>query len=380
MTGARSILVVTGSRADFGLLLPVIRAALAHPALSTSVVACGSHLLPPAETWRDVQNAGVALGARIEMQRPGETGRFHDARAVGRGIDSFASLFERVAPDWVVVLGDRIEAFAAGAAAAIAGVGLAHLHAGDRAEGIVDESMRHALSRLAHLHLAASPQSAARLLRSGEEQHRVQFIGSPAIDALRDTPPLDDEPLRELDAPSAVLLLHPAGLSESEERAWVRAAAQALAGRRVLVLSPNFDAGREWVLDELQRAAGANGWPLVDHLPRGRFVGLLKRLALDPSGVIVGNSSAALIEAAALRLPAVNIGPRQGGRERPPSVIDALEPTPGAVARAIGHALALDRSTLTHPYGDGRAGERAVALLAEINPHDRGWSRKRCAY
>jgi len=374
------VTVVTGSRAEFGLLLPVMRAVQADPGLELSVVVAGSHWLAPAETWRDIEQAGFRIDGRVEMQRSGETGRVADARALGRGVEGFARAFEDLKPDWVVVLGDRIEAFAAASSASVGGFAVAHLHAGDRAEGVADEAMRHAISKLSHLLLAATPASAERLRRMGEDEWRVRVVGSPAVDGLDRVEPLSDESFAELGSPRAVVLHHPCGLSESEERAFARAVVDGVGDLRALVLAPNADAGREWVAEELKRGAASKGWRFVEHLARERFVALLKRLASDPSGVVVGNSSSGLIECAVLRLPVVNVGPRQGGRERPDNAVDCEAPDASAVRRAIAGALAIERSGLIHPYGDGRTGERVASLLAGIEPRVGAWLRKRCAY
>lgn len=384
MSRAR-VAIVTGSRAEFGLLLPVIRAVEAHPALEPRLIVAGAHFLPPAPTVADIERLGLPIDARVEMQRAGDATRADDARAVARGIAGFTDAIERIAPSWTLVLGDRVEAFAAAAAASISGRPLAHLHGGDRAEGIADEAMRHAITKLAHLHLPATDQSAQRTARLGEDAWRIRTIGSPAIDALHAIDPMPDDEWRSLGAPGAVLLLHPAGLSEQAERAVARACVEALAmlGVTPLVLHPNHDPGRQWTLDELIRSAEQRGWPVADHLPRPRFIALLKRLALDPGAFIIGNSSAALIECAALRLPAVNLGPRQAGRERAGNAVDAAGGTQTSVAHAIERALAIDRSALAHPYGDGHAGARAAEALASIDPLNGAsgaWLRKRCVY
>ncbi|MEN0019640.1 MAG: UDP-N-acetylglucosamine 2-epimerase, partial [Planctomycetota bacterium] len=133
------IMVVTGTRAEFGLLTPVMRAVEAHPALQLQVVAAGSHLVPPALTFRDVKAVFDVVDS-VPMQRPGHGTRLDDAEAVGRGMARFARTLAGHEPDWVVVLGDRIEAFAAASAASLAGVAVAHIHGGDRAEGIADEA------------------------------------------------------------------------------------------------------------------------------------------------------------------------------------------------------------------------------------------------
>lgn len=381
----RRVMIVTGSRADFGLLVPVIRAVMEHPSLEAQVVAAGSHLISPAETFRDVKKL-FAVTDSIPMQIAGRTTRLDDAEATGRGIARFTRTLAAHRPHWVVVLGDRIETFAAASAASIAGIAVAHLHGGDRAEGVADEAMRHAISKLAHLHLPATPTSADRLVRMGEHEASVRCIGSPAGDAIGSIEAMDDASASELGDPAALLLMHPIGRHPEEEEHTTAIALDAVRqelgdGKAVLALDPNHDPGRQGVKRALDLAAEADPARVVrrSHLPRERFVALLKRLA-SRDGVMVGNSSAALIEAAIVGLPAVNIGPRQAGREKPSNVVDANGENPEAVVAAWRSALALDRAAITHPYGDGRAGERAAAALTAVDPTATALLRKRNAY
>lgn len=371
--GRRRVAVVTGSRAEFGLLRPVMRAVGTHPELELMVIAAGSHLIQPSLTFRDVR-AEFVVADSVPMQLAGRTGRVADAEAVGRGVSRFVRSFSAIAPDWVVVLGDRIEAFAAASAASVGGWALAHMHGGDRAEGIADEAMRHAISKLAHLHLPATAASGERLIRMGERPEFVRVVGSPAVDDLASIPPLTDDQFQELGSPDTLVLMHPVGRSDEMEEAATGEVLAAVAGRRVLLLYPNHDAGRAGVLRGLQ----ASGSRLVEHLPRPRFVGLLKRLAR--AGVMVGNSSSGLIEAAVLGVRVVDIGPRQNGRERPANVVHADGEGSDAVRAAIAKALALAPDPSAHPYGRGDAGARTAAELAATDPRDPRLLRKRCVY
>jgi UDP-hydrolysing UDP-N-acetyl-D-glucosamine 2-epimerase len=367
------VAVVTGSRAEFGLLDPVMHAIEAHPALELLVLVTGAHLLTPGETRREVA-ARYQIAATIPMQRDGEpTSRPADAAALGRGVAGIAGALVEHRPGWVVVLGDRIEAFAAACAASVGGVPLAHLHGGDRAEGIADEAMRHAITKLAHLHLPATALSAERIIRMGENPANVHVVGSPAIDGLRDIAPMPGGEFGSLGSPEVVFLMHPLGRDRAVERGDALAALTALGNRRVLALHPNNDPGREGILGAIE----SSGVRSVAHLPRERFIALCKRIA--PAGAIVGNSSAGLIEASALGLPAVNIGRRQSGRERAGNVFDCQAQV-GAIAGALDKALRSDRSGYASPFGDGRAGERVAALLAGADPADPGLLSKRCAY
>ena len=355
MIGRRRILGVTGTRAEFGLLVPVFRAIEARPELELLVAVCGAHLLRPAFT-RDEVASLFAVSAEVPMQREGESGRFADAHAFARGVEGMASVVDALRPDAVMVLGDRIEAFAAASAAAIAGVKVVHIHGGDRAEGVADESMRHATSKLAHLHLCASAGSAERLWRMGENDGRIIVAGSPALDGLEAMPPLDDLRHRALGSPDIVFLLHPTGRPREEEAASAAMLLSAAAARgRVLCLEPNFDPGREGVMD----AIAASGLPSVPHLQRPEWIGLLRRIR-----VLVGNSSAGLLEAAALRLWTVNVGPRQSGRERARNVIDVPQWNPDGIAAAIDRALTSPPPPAGHPFGDGNAAIRAAEALA----------------
>lgn len=374
----RRVAIITGTRAEFGLLRPVMDAAGAHPALALLVVVTGEHLLPPAETAGEVRDTFDVAG-EVSMQRPGRTGRLADAEALGRGIAGLSRLYEQLRPDWAVVLGDRIEALAGGAAASVGGIAVAHLHGGDRAEGVADEAMRHAITKLAHLHLPATDASAQRIVRMGEHERFVHVVGSPAMDGLLDVQPMGDAEAGELGDPTVVLLLHPVGGSEAEEHETVERVIGALRDERVLALHPNHDAGRGGILAAIEAASRdrPDSFRVIAHLPRERFVSLLARLA-ERGGIIVGNSSAGLIEAAALRCPAVDIGPRQAGRERAGNVVTITDP--GELPAALTRARAITPESMTHPYGDGRTGERVAALLASIDPHDPALLRKRCAY
>lgn len=358
--GCRRIAVVTGSRAEFGLLRPLMRAIRKYRDLKLQTIVTGTHLLPPHRTMDEVASE-FSVDATVEMQRPGETGRFADARAMGRGVIGIAEHLERLKPDVVVVLGDRIEAFAGAAAGSIAGIRVAHIHGGDRAEGIADESIRHAVTKLAHIHFVATARSAERVIAMGEEPRTVHLVGSPALDDLPGFPPLTDVAYTALGSPEIVVLLHPLGRGERVEHDIARGILSAcMDAGRVLVLDPNFDPGREGIVKAIESLK----CPRRTHLPRAQFIGLLKRVRL-----IVGNSSAGLIECAALRLPCVNVGSRQAGRERAGNVFDVEDDRDdSAVAKAVLKALNSPRSTGRHPYGEGRSGERMASILASFEP------------
>ena len=344
----KTIAVVTGSRAEAGLLLSTMRAIAAHPKLRLRVIVSGSHLVQG--TWRDVREAGLPIDAKVRMQIKGRSGRGADVEALGRGVTGLGKAYLQLKPDVVLVLGDRIEVLAAACAASVGGYRVAHVHGGDRGEGVTDEATRHAVSKLAHLHFAATAQSRRRLIRMGEVAERVYRVGSPSIDGLSAVEPAAD-------APELIVMQHPVGGRDEDEARWMRATLAATRGYRRRVMMPNLDPGGVGI----RRAIHDAKLKPIEHLPRPRFLSLLKG-----AKAIVGNTSAGLIEAAALRVPCVNVGPRQAGREKPGNVIDC-DRDQAAIAEALRRALGMDLRRLRHPYGAGDAGERIADLLAETD-------------
>lgn len=412
----RRVLVVTGSRAEFGLLRPVMDAIRKHRSLELRLCVAGEHLLGPARTWREVAK-DYRIDAKVSMQRANDRGRLDHAAATGRGLAGFAAAYKNIEPDWVVVLGDRIEAFAAASAASIAGIAVCHIHGGDRAEGIADEAMRHAITKLAHLHCAATKRSADRILRMGEPKDLVFVTGSPAIDGLRGIKAMTRAELGDWKNVGTVVLHHPAGLSREKEDAFIQtliAVVDETAPGDVLCFAPNRDPGREIILDRLlarvkipanrarhvfpdgceRRAVlhpvsrpsidrvnniGDRKWFLCEHLPRDRFVALLKHLRAQECGLLVGNSSAGLIEAPSLGVRVLNVGPRQSGRERFGLVEEMSEPNMRDGDDRATSILSRRRTGPTVcPYGDGHAG-RHIARLLVMTDH-LALTRKRNSY
>jgi len=222
--------------------------------------------------------------------------------------------------------------------------------------------MRHAISKLAHIHLPATPTSAQRLIAMGEEPVRVHVVGSPSMDGLAEIASLGDREYRELCEPQIVVLLHPVGEDASVEMARAERLFKIASSRgRVLVMHPNHDPGRDGIVTAIEKS----GLPNRSHLPRDQFFALLRRVK-----VIVGNSSAGLIEAAAVPVRCINVGRRQSGREKPAHVIDVPDWDYQTIDTSIERALReppLTAAQVPHPYGDGRTGQRVAELLATLD-------------
>ena len=354
----KSIAVITGTRVEYGILVPVLDAIEAHESLELKLIVTGTHL-----TTGSLRDITHPITKRVKMQRTGAAAtRAEDVQSLGRGVMALGRALEEIDPDVVMVIGDRIEALAAALAGQVGGLRVAHIHGGDRAEGVADEAMRHAISKLAHLHFPATAQSAQRLIRMGEDKRWVFKVGSPAIDRLGAVKP-DNE------APDLIIMQHPVGAVAEEEYQWMQATLDATAKHSRLIMAPNHDPGR----DAIMRAIVDHKLPPTEHLPREQFLAMLAGCK-----AIVGNSSAGLIEAAYLKTPAVNLGPRQAGRERPGTVIDAKYGE-ASTKRAVNKALKLNTKGIRQPYGNGKAGVTIADKLAALEV-DKVPLHKRNAY
>lgn len=354
----RKILYISGTRADFGLMRRTLEAIHVAPGLSLAVVATGMHLSAThGDTIREIEASGLPLVARVPVATEPATGATM-ARGIGAMIAAFTDVLEAERPDIVLLLGDRGEMLAGAIAAIHLGVAVAHVHGGERS-GTVDEPVRHAVSKLAHIHLAATEGARERLVRMGEDPANVHVTGAPGLDGLTEGIRADRTAVaarHELDAsrPFALMVYHPVlqeAASAGAEAALVLDTILA-AGMQALVLMPNADAGSDGVRAALKTRCGP-GVALATHLGREAFLD-----AMAAADVMVGNSSAGIIEAASFGTPVVNVGTRQNLRERNANVVDVP-----AEAQAIGAALARERSLPANVYGDGRAAARIVAAL-----------------
>jgi UDP-hydrolysing UDP-N-acetyl-D-glucosamine 2-epimerase len=354
----KRVLFLTGSRAEFGLLRPILAACDESDAIEPLLAVGGSHLVGSNPTINEIR-AEREIDALVPMQVDGRCSRLDDARSLARGIEGCTDAIARLDPDLVLVLGDRIEVFAAASAASVAGVRLAHVHGGDVASGVADEAMRHAITKLAHIHFPATEASASRIRLMGERPDSITIAGSPAVDGLDAMPPLSEDRWKKLGAPRFAVMLHGTGGEPVDEFAGASSVLDAVSRRGpTVVFKPNLDAGRVAIMDAIRRS----GLFMIDHLERPAFVGLLKRL-----DALVGNSSAGLIECAALGVPSVDVGDRQAGRERPHTTLHVESFTGRELDGALDEVRSVASRGRDHRFGDGTAGERIARRIATLD-------------
>lgn len=366
----RRICFVTGTRAEFGLMRSGLEAIAADASLQLQLVVTGMHLDRSRGRSLDViRRDGWNIDAVIPwVCRSGaET---ENAAATGRAIAAMAKTFDTLDTHIVLVTGDRVEAFAAATAGHLGGRLVAHVHGGDRALGLVDDSLRHAITKLAHIHFPATQLSAARLVRMGEDRWRIFRTGSPGLDDVKTAAAPRSVLMREFPGLEprryAIVLLHPQSPISSQERragALVIRAVQSAGIERMVIIYPNNDPGSAGIAacwDALPRDARLI---VRRDIPRPLFLGLLRDAA-----VLAGNSSSGIIEAASFGTPVLDIGDRQLGRERGRNVAHAALQS-GAISRQLrriwngGRPLRFPQKNL---YGGGGAGMRIAAALARI--------------
>ncbi|HEX6987964.1 MAG TPA: UDP-N-acetylglucosamine 2-epimerase [Bacillota bacterium] len=375
----RRIAVVTGSRADYGHLYPVLRAMDAHDALELQVIVTGMHLAAAyGLSVREIEGDGFVPAARVNALLASDSEQAL-SQSVGLGVLGFAEAYERLRPEIVVLFGDRFEMFAAAAAAAPFRVPLAHIGGGENTVAVtIDVVYRAAMTKMSHLHFVAVEPYRRKLLAMGEEDWRIHVVGSPTLDYIRQAPLLSREELaRRLDLdpqrPVAVVTYHPVTMEDPEDLGRqvdrLLEALDRFPHLQPVMTYPNADTRNADVVQRLEAYARRN--------PRARLfrnLGSTVYLSLlSHAAVMVGNSSSGIIEAPSFRLPVVNIGTRQADRLRAANVIDVGHSTDEIVTgirRGLDPVFRAALAGLDNPYGDGHAGERVAEILARV-PLDR---------
>jgi UDP-hydrolysing UDP-N-acetyl-D-glucosamine 2-epimerase len=368
----RTIGVVTVGRSDYGLYKPILRRIADDDGLELLLYATGAHLVPElGNTVAEIEEDGFPIAARVASVDDDDSPQAV-VRAMARVTRGFADVFAERVPDLLLVLGDRYEMHAAVTAALPFVVPVAHVHGGESTEAMIDEALRHSITKMSHLHFAATDAYARRIVQMGEEPWRVMVSGAPGLDALLAAEPLSDAELAErhgvtLDGPTLLVTYHPVTLEHerTEQRVAELVAALRASSARLVVTFPNVDTGARTVLRLLEElAAGDERVHLVPNLGTRAYATLLRR-----ADAMVGNSSSGIIEAATFGLPVVNVGDRQRGRIRAANVVDVPDDR-SAITAGIEQVLAPSfRASLVgleNPYGDGRAAGRIVERLRRV--------------
>ena len=368
------VCVITGTRAEYGLLRWIMDGIKKSDKLELQIIATGMHLSPEfGMTICDIERDGFQVDRKLEMLLSSDT-PVGITKSIGLASISFADAFKELSPDMVMVLGDRFELLAASTAALIARIPIAHLHGGETTEGAFDESIRHSITKMSHLHFVAADPYKRRVIQLGEQPENVFNVGGLGIDNIKKLKLLSLKDLeKELQfkflKKNFIITFHPVTLENNSSGVQMSELLKSLeefqdAG--LIFTMPNSDVdGRiifKLIEDFCETRTNAASYQSLGQL---RYLSCLKHV-----NVVIGNSSSGLLEAPSFNIPTVNIGDRQKGRLKADSVIDCI-PTSQSISEAIASSLnshTKDKlKDIRNPYGDGGASQRIINVLEKIN-------------
>ncbi len=372
----RKIAVITGTRAEYGYLKPLMKAIEDDRELDLIPITTGMHLLSDfGETYKVVEK-DFPNTIKIQMILDGDSLK-DMASYLSSGIENFASYLYENPPDVLVVLGDRTESLAAALVGLYLNIPIAHINGGDVTGTTIDESIRHAITKIAHIHLVHTSFNAVRIKKMGEEEKRIFITGALTLDTILNTKLMSkDEIFKKYDLKSDkttfLVVQHPIttlmdkGYSQIEELFMVLDALK----EQTILLYPNCDAGGKKFIELIEKSTEREYICAFKNLPHEDFLSLMKSVDL-----MIGNSSSGIIEAPSFRLPVINIGNRQQGRERSENIID-VQPKKEEILNAVDFAFnnkdfLIRVRGCKNNFGDGMAAQKMVKIFKDIKIDDK---------
>jgi len=371
----KNVCVITGSRADYGLLRWVMQGLKDSTSCNLQVVATGMHLSPEfGSTWKIIEEDGFTLDGKVEMLLSSDTA-VGITKSMGLGLTGLADVYAKLSPDMVVLLGDRFEILAAASAALIAGIPIAHLHGGEVTEGAYDDVIRHAITKMAQLHFTATEPYRTRVIQMGEDPACVWCVGGFGLDGVLKLDRMSQKDLEanldfSLGARSLMVTFHPetaSGVSPAAQMTELLAALHETDAQLIFTM-PNADNDGRELFTMINEFVACHQGRACAYTSLGQRRYLSALAVVDG---IVGNSSSGLIEAPAFSKGTVNIGTRQDGRLRAASVIDCAANRVAiteAIARLYDPGFKSGLAEVVNPYGHGGASERTVAVIEDWQP------------
>lgn len=374
---ARKIAVVTGTRAEYGLLRLLIQTIHNHPDLELQLLVTGSHLSPEfGLTYKEIEKDGVPITRKIEMLLSSDTGA-GISKSMGLGMIGFADAFSELKPDIVLVLGDRFEIFSAVSTAMSAQIPVAHLHGGELTEGLIDEAIRHCITKMSHLHFVSTDIYRNRVIQLGEQPKTVHNVGSLGVDAISKISLLNRSELEQsldfkLAKKNLLITFHPVTLENataSQQMGELLESLAELVDTNLIFTMPNADAGGRVLIamvnDFVAQHENARAYTSLGQL---RYLSCVAQM-----DAVVGNSSSGLIEVPSFKKPTINIGDRQKGRIKADSVIDC-EPAKSSITKALNKAYSSEFqasiTSLESPFGSGGTAEKIIDILIAVDLDD----------
>lgn len=369
----KKVCVITGTRAEYGLLKPLVQKINNDNSLELQLVVTGMHLSSEfGLTYQEIEQDGFEITERNEMLLSSDTPN-GITKSVGLGTIGFADIFTRIVPDMVVILGDRYEALAAATAAMIHRIPIAHIHGGELTEGLIDESIRHAITKMSVLHFTSTEKYRNRVIQLGEQPDRVFYVGALGVENIKTRILMSKEQLEEslhfrLDKPYIMVTFHPVTLEDGtaqEQFENLLSALDSIEGYRIIFTKANSDTDGRIINSKIDAYVGKN----KGKADAFTSLGMVRYLsAIKYCEMVVGNSSSGIIEVPSFHIPTVNIGDRQKGRVRGKSVIDC-GCTQKEIEEAIHTAQTMRRNNMLknemNPYEGRNTSEIIVNLIKD---------------
>lgn len=374
----KKISILTATRAEYGLLKPIIEKLNKEPNFDVHVVVTGAHLSPEfGLTYREIEKDGITIDQKIEMLLSSDTPA-GISKSMGLAMISFADYFEKLIPDMLIVLGDRYETLAVATVAMNQRIPIAHLHGGETTEGAIDESIRHAITKLSYLHFTSAEEYRNRVIQLGENPERVFCVGAVGIENILNEKLMSKFEIAEsisfeLNKPYAMVTFHPVTLEENKSEEQIKALLEVCGiykNMKFIFTKANADASGRIINRKIDEFVEKNDNAIVfTSLGMVRYLSALKYCTM-----VIGNSSSGLLEAPSFGIPTINIGDRQKGRLQANSVINC-EPIKEDIEKAIQLALSeefKDKAKNTiNPYGDGKTSCKVVEKIKDFLINDK---------
>jgi len=365
--------VVTSGRSDYGIYLPVLRKIMADPTLNLRLIVTGSHLSPEfGLTSQVIQEDGFEIAEKIEMLVSSDTPE-GIVKSMGLGLIGMSQAFAKDRPDILLVLGDRFEMHGAALAALPFNIPVAHIHGGELTAGAIDDSLRHSITKLSHLHFVATEEYRRRVIQLGEEPWRVITSGAPGLDNLHNISLLtrveiESQYQLKLAANFLLVTYHPVTLEFEQTQVQMDQLLSSLrqVGLPIIFTGPNADTGGRIVRSLINQFINTYSQAqMIENLGTQGYFSLMHHAA-----AMVGNSSSGIIEAPSVELPVVNLGTRQQGRSRSVNVIDVgngHEEIVSGINKALDPSFRASIVGIPNPYGNGQASDIIVQRLKGVS-------------
>lgn len=375
MAAKRKILVITGTRAEYGLMRWIIQYLHDDSEIELQIVATGMHLSPEfGLTYKNIIQDGFKINKKVEMLLSSDT-FIGLSKSMGLGMISFSEVYDDLSPDIILVLGDRFEIFSAVAAAMVSRIPVAHIHGGEATEGLIDEPIRHSITKMSHIHFTATEVYRNRVIQLGEQPVTVFHTGTPGLDNISNLKLYDKIEFEksinfEIGEKCFLVTFHPVTLEKGTSAYQfdeILAAIEYFKDYKVIFTLPNADTDGRIVIEKIQGYVSLNSNRAVVFTSLGqiRYLSALKYVSM-----VIGNSSSGLMEAPSFKIPTINIGDRQQGRIKADSVIDCL-PSKEEIIKSISLGLSVEFQAkllnVQNPYGIGGASKKIVEILKNID-------------